>query len=386
MIKKIILVGCTTQNNKVVNGQSMMFQLFVDKLQEKKINTLIIDFGKSIASNSENTRVSGKFSFTKLFDNFFITCLYIFTILTNPSTSVYITTSQSKVGFIRDYLFINIAYFLERKIIAHQFGSNYDKFFASQSNSFKEKIISTFEKTDKIVVEGDFTKSHFSFLKDYESKVISIPNGLPEKIESKNITSKNLYPQKEVHLLYLSNLIETKGYWDVLKAINLLINKYNANVKAVFSGKFLGGIDDKMFSSPKKAQVEFFKFIKENNLTGKIKYFEGLYGEAKKNAFTTANFFILPSYYINEGQPVSIVEALAYGCVPIVTDYRLISDMVNIKNGFFVAPKSPEEIAAIINKMIENPARYNAYSDAGINFYLENFTADKFIDKVLSLF
>ena len=130
----------------------MMFQLFVDQLKEKNIKTVIVDFGKSVDSNFAGTRVSGKFSFIKLIDNAFLIFKFLFVVVTNLKTPIYITTSQSKVGFIRDYIFINFAHFLGRKVVAHQFGSNYNKFFASQSSSFQQKIISTFEKTDKIVV------------------------------------------------------------------------------------------------------------------------------------------------------------------------------------------------------------------------------------------
>ncbi len=383
---KLILVGCTTQNNKLVNGQSMMFQLFVDQLKEKGIKTEIVDFGISLDSRFADKRVSSKFSFLKLLDNFLLIFNFIFVLISNPKTSIYITTSQSKVGFLRDYIFISLSKLFGRKVIAHQFGSNYGQFYKEQPESLKQKIIATFNKTDKVIVEGDFTKNQFNFLKNYQEKVISIPNGLPEKIDSKNICAKTLDPQQPIQLLYLSNLIETKGYWDVLKAANLLVNRDRRNINIVFSGKFLGGLDDSLFSSPEEARKEFFSFIEENNLTDRIQYFEGLFGEEKSKTFSNSHFFLLPSYYVNEGQPVSIVEALAYGCVPIVTDYRLIPDMVNIENGFFVNPKSPEEIAVVINKMIENPSKYHQHSQAGINDYLDNFTAAKFIDKVLKLF
>lgn len=386
IMTKLILVGCTTQNNKLVNGQSMMFQLFVDQLREKNIKTEIVDFGISLDSKFTDNRVSNQFSFLKLIDNFLLIFKFIFVLHSNPATSIYITTSQSKVGFLRDYIFISLSKLFGRKVIAHQFGSNYGHFYNTQSKFFKQKIISTFSKTEKVIVEGDFTKNQFQFLKNYQEKVISIPNGIPEKVDSTTIVAKTLDPQQPIQLLYLSNLIESKGYWDVLKAVNLLVNRDQRNLKVVFSGKFLGGLDDSLFSSPEEARKEFFSFIEENNLTDRIQYFEGLFGEEKSKTFSNSHFFLLPSYYVNEGQPVSIVEALAYGCVPIVTNYRLIPDMVNVENGFFVNPKSPEEIAVVINKMIENPSKYREHSQAGINDYLENFTAAKFIDKVLKLF
>ena len=125
------MVGASTQNNKLVNGQSMMFQLFVDQLQERNINTVIVDFGKSLNPQLHKNRVSGKFDFSKLVDNFFLVFRFIFVILSNPKTHVYINTSQSKVGFVRDYIFINSAKFFKRKVIVHQFGANYARFYNS---------------------------------------------------------------------------------------------------------------------------------------------------------------------------------------------------------------------------------------------------------------
>ena len=124
MIEKIIMVGCTTQNNKMVNGQSMMFQLFVDQLKEKNIKTVIVDFGKSVGSDFANKRVSGEFSKVKLIDNFLLIFRFLFVLLTNLGTPIYITTSQTKIGFIRDYIFINIGKLFGSKVISHQFGSN----------------------------------------------------------------------------------------------------------------------------------------------------------------------------------------------------------------------------------------------------------------------
>ena len=141
IMTKLILVGCTTQNNKLVNGQSMMFQLFVDQLREKNIKTEIVDFGISLDSKFTDNRVSNKFSFLKLIDNFLLIFKFIFVLISNPATSIYITTSQSKVGFLRDYIFISLSKLFGRKVIAHQFGSNYGHFYNTQSKFIKQKSL-----------------------------------------------------------------------------------------------------------------------------------------------------------------------------------------------------------------------------------------------------
>lgn len=386
MLKKIILVGCTTQNNKLVNGQSMMFQLLVDKLQEKNVDTVVVDFGKSLDVDFASKRVSGQFSYTKLADNFILTFRYIYVLLRHFRTPVYINTSQSKVGFVRDYIFIHLARLFGHRIVAHQFGSNYGEFYNSQSRSFRQRIVHTLSIVNRIIVEGDYTKKQFDFLPNYQDKVLSIPNGLPQEIKSNLVKPKVISSQEPVKIIYLSNLIESKGYWDVLKALEILVNKEKRNVQAVFAGKFLEGVDDKTYPSAEKAREAFFAFIKNNNLQNNVTYYEGLYNDEKANAFAEAHFFVLPSYYINEGQPVSVLEALAYGCVPVVTRYRLIPDMVNEENGLFVGPRSPHEIAAAVKQMIDRPSEYHNLSGHGIRYYLDNFTADRYIDRLLKIF
>lgn len=383
-MEKIILVGTTTQNNKLVNGQSMMFQLLVDNLNERGIETKIIDFGKSFDNSFRDKRVSGKFSFIKLFDNLFLTFRFLFVLISNPNSPIYINTSQSKVGFFRDYLFITIGNIFNRNMVGHQFGANYENFYNQQSPNFQRKIKSTLDKLNYLIVEGDYTKNQMSFLDNYNDKVISIPNGLPEKVKTSIDLVKEI--NQPVVILYLSNLIESKGFWDVLEAGNILKNEYEIDIRLVFAGKFLTDLNDQLFKTAEDAKKHFFRKIDDYGLKNSYEYYEGLYGKEKEKKFKESNFFVLPSYYGNEGMPVSVLEALAYGCIPIVTKYRLIPSMVNENNGFFVEAKNPRQIADSIVICCRNPNLYKNKSREGISHYMDNFTADKYISQILKLF
>lgn len=383
-MKKIITVGTTTQNNKMVNGQTMMFQMLVDKMRHRGVQPVIVDFGLSFKKDFGNQRISGKFSFIKLLDNFVSLISYLWALLANPKIPVYINTSQSRVGFLRDYVFIRLAKLFRRKVIGHQFGANYQAFYQSQSSALQKKIKETLELTDRFIVEGEYTKRQFAFLDDHENKVKAIPNGLPQEIVLENITPKKI--TSPVNILYLSNMIEGKGYWDVVEALNILQNKYHVSLQAVFAGQFLADTNDCLTQTPQEAKSLFFQKLKDYNLHDKTAYYPGLYGEEKKDNFNKANFFVLPSYYINEGQPVSVLEALAYGCVPIVTEYRLIPTMVNQDNGFFVDSKSPGQIAEKILYSLNNSVEYQQKSENGMRYFKDNFTADRYVDQILQIF
>lgn len=384
MAKKIITVGTTTQNNRMVNGQTMMFQMLVDKMRHKGFRPVIVDFGLSIKSNYGNERVSGKFSFIKLLDNFRALIHYLCVLIANPGVPVYINTSQSKVGFLRDYFFIRLAKLFRRKVIGHQFGANYQSFYTSQSKEIQKRIKETLDLTDRFIVEGEYTKKQLYFVNDYLNKVIAIPNGLPQEIDQQNVAPKRI--STPVQILYLSNMIEGKGYWDVLEAANILNNQYKIDLRLVFAGQFLADTNDEYTKSAEEAKRIFLQRLIDYGLEDKTVYYPGLYGTEKSINFLKAHFFILPSYYINEGQPVSVLEALAYGCVPIVTEYRLIPTMVNRDNGFFVDPKSPDQIAEKILYSLNNSADYCQKSENGILYYKNNFTVDRYVDQILQLF
>lgn len=383
-MKEVIAVGTTTQNNTVVNGQTMMFQLLVDQLRSMGVRVHIIDFGVSIKKNYGDNRVSGKFSAVKLIDNILVTLCFFWTLMVNPRIPVYINTSQSKVGFIRDVLFINLAKFFGRVIIGHQFGANYENFYRVQSPFFKKLIKSTLEKTDQFIVEGDYTKKQLDFIDYYQTKVMSIPNGLPQKIDPLDLKPKIL--ESPTIILYLSNMIEGKGYWDVLEAAKILHDRYGNTINFIFAGKFLADTQDKITKDVVMARDLFFEKIKDYGLEDVITYTEGLYGEEKAKVFRKAHFFVLPSYYINEGQPVSVLEALAHGTVPIVTPYRLIPVMVNERNGFFVPPKSPDKIAEVVTEAINNSKLYAEKSEYAVEYFRENFTPEKYVNQILNLF
>ncbi len=205
-------------------------------------------------------------------------------------------------------------------------------------------------------------------------------NRLPERTIEIAKKPKEIEADKPFRLIYLSNMIESKGYWDVLKALKILRTR-NRNVACRFTGKFMS--EAVLDTSPEQSRLDFFHYIEDNKLTDYVSYTEGLLGREKFDAFREAHLFLLPSNYLHEGQPVSILEAMAHGAVTIATDYRLIPLMVEDNNtGFFVPFGDPETIACKVEYLMDNPMEYKRMSGNSIERFCESFQAESYVERM----
>jgi glycosyltransferase involved in cell wall biosynthesis len=369
---KILCIGtCSDIKRNRFTGQSVMFDGVVNHLKKHGVVVGVIDISQKIQRGGVLARTV---------DYAIILVQFFVKLLVGGYNLCYITTSQSKNGFLRDNAMITMCRWFKVPVITHQYGANYHQLLDALGASGTSRLIKMLDYVSIIIVEGDYMKEQYSFLPNYQLKVISIPNGLP--IEGRHAMVPKTYDGNHPFVMfYLSNLIWSKGYFDVLQAVDILVNREHLDVKCVFAGNFIASNDDEFPGIANKE--DFDNFISEHSLTERVEYYSGLYGEEKDRYFYKSNVFLLPSYYINEGQPVSIIEAMAYGCVPLVTEYRHIPMMINEQNGCFVNPKDAEDIAQKVKSMIEHPDVYAAKSRQSIIDYQEKFKFEVYAGKVM---
>lgn len=370
MKRKVILVGPLPPPN---HGQSMSFEMLVNVMSnEHDVKVIdIADRRKSIKGN-----LLGKAS--RVFSYILPLLTYLWYVMTN-NARVYITISQSRYGFFRDFFFIWGAFLFRRKIVVHLKGGNYHNFYSNESKLIQKLIRRTLLKTERILVLGKKLVHMYDFDPALKERIYVVENGLP-------FQSPDALPKKFVgepfKLLFLSNLIQSKGYFDVLLAIKTLV-KEGRNIRVDFAGDFLCNADDKKISSVKEAKSRFENFVRLNSLENYVFYHGTVGGEIKLDLLKNANAFILPTNYNNEGQPVSIIEALAFGLPVIATDYRAIPDMlIDGTTGTFVEFNSPPSIIKAI-KLISDKETYNCMSENCIKLFQETFTREAHIKRIL---
>lgn len=377
-MKRYICLGPHVDKEKgCVTGLAMMHELFISLLRDNgyKVDAISLNSdGDKIALPGLKRFLEYIPIFWKLFCSFAFhrKCVFYF----NPATT--------KSGLYRDAVAVKMAKFLGHKVVMQQFGALFNTFMESLTPKEQQLLDNIYNKADLLIVEGNNAREQYPFIQD-QNIIKVVQNGLPELKKNIQKMPKHFRQEEPFNMFFMNNMIESKGYMDVLNAVDILVNKRKKNVTCVFAGRFMQLQEDVYFKDVEEAQNWFDSFIKEKDLISRVKYYKSVFDDDKAREFISAHVFLLPSYYIFEGQPTSILEALSYGCVPIVTRFRLIPDMVNEDCGVFVNPKSPQEIADVVERLIETPMEYERLSKNAYERFNEHFTQEAYTERILNV-
>jgi len=276
MKQKILLIGYFSR--KITTGVSLALQSLIDGFQS--INyplevVYIFDSRESI------TRTFGTFSWLRTKDSF-TAILEAWTKIPYQEV-VYMTIASSKLGFIRDMLIIWFAWLFKKRIILHFHGGGYKDFYLSQSSLFQKIICSTLARSTHIVILGELLTDQFYFVPNIEQKIKIVPNGLTTNLNLDLAKVKSLPSNDQcLHLLYLSNLIPSKGYSTLLDACIKLIQEYNVKLRCDFCGEFSKTAVDDPFLDIETQKENFFDKIKKAKLENSIIYHGTVSGEKKE--------------------------------------------------------------------------------------------------------
>lgn len=287
---------------------------------------------------------------------------------------VYLTLSQSISGNIKDII---ILFLLRRnKIIVHLHGGGIRE-MVYEKNSFIFMLNRMLlRKNSTAIVLGESLKLNFKGI--VPIKKIKVLNNFAEEyffISSDELNEK--YQSTEIiKVLFLSNMLPGKGYIEVTRAALALENKFPMKFKFNFIGGFENNEDKK-------------KFEKLIGGSKNINFMGILTGLERVKYMKEAHIFTLPSYYrFSEGQPVSILEAYAAGCIVLSTDHGGIKDIFkNKENGFLVEKASSESIEKELIKILHlNNGNMMQIGKHNINVAQERYCRKRFMSGILELF
>jgi glycosyltransferase involved in cell wall biosynthesis len=334
-------------------------------LKSDLCNRFKVSFLNTKANDSITTL--GEWSIRKVFRNFYLYMKMVGKMIANRPDVVLIPISQTSTGFIKDAVYILIAYLFGGKVIVQLRGSNFKNWIDTASSLVKKIVSFTLKRTKGVIVLGNNLRYLF---KEYfsDDRIYVVPNGADYVIPPSKVIK-----EKEFRILFLSNLLSSKGITDVFDAINIL-----NEAQHTFSVDFIG---EWLEESTKSYCLDL---VERKKMPVRIHS-----SEASKNKFqylADASVFVFPPRE-PEGHPWCIVEAMAAALPIITTDQGAIAESIEDGvNGFIVQPKHPEQIAEKLVLLMENRDLRKKMSEASRNLYLQKFTEEKMIEQMSNVF
>ena len=233
--------------------------------------------------------------------------------------------------------------------------------FATKYIKFGEKIAAKY--ADEIIVLSKDVEKYFK--ETYNRDTNFIPNGVNKPIiRDPNIIKEKYGLSQNSYILFLARIVPEKG-------LHYLINAYkniNTYKKLVIAG---GASHTNEYLSKIKKMVKDDKRI---IMTGFVQ------GKELDELYSNCYLYCLPSDV--EGMPLSLLEAMSYGCTCLVSD---IKENINVvkEYGFSFKKGNIESLENNLKKILNhNFERKNEIA----NYVLNTYTWKENVYKTLELY
>lgn len=193
--------------------------------------------------------------------------------------------------------------------------------------STKEKYIIALNKCDVILVETSYLKDNLSRLGLLNVEMF------PNFRISRTVNSIDLRNDDGVlRIVFMARIMEEKGIYTLIEFENWLLKNYG-NLKNKFEIDFYGPIsknDEKQFLET----IEHSEICNYKGVTSPNDVYEVL---------SKYDVLVLPTFYVGEGSPGSLIDAYFSGIPVIVSDWKQVPEFVQPGDTGFVFPlESPD--------------------------------------------
>lgn len=275
------------------------------------------------------------------------------TVKNNPDVKVAHLTTSGSLALVRDIIFLS---YLKRKniksVLHIHFGRIPEMFYNKTMESlFMKKALKIADCV--IAIDGNTYKTLSSIVDS--SKVFYIPNPVED--------SQSYNPNPSKNILFLGNVIKTKGIEELLTAWSDVISSH-PDWKLQIVGKYTAEYKAFLDSAFNQEGVEFLGFADHSKA---MKILED------------ASALVLPSY--TEGFPNVVIEAMIRHKPVIASDVGAIPEILSGDCGILIKPKDVSSLSSALEALISDEKLCQDLGANGYNKAFKNYSADIVFNK-----
>lgn len=343
-----------------VHGSSMVGKW----IKDSKLINITFRCGYINLLASRKVSENGIVTFSKIF-NFIVIFLKLFISLLKSKPDIcYLALTTTGVAFYRDVLLVGLLRLFRVKRLYHLHNKGVGRIQNSKISVFFLSFV--FKGADVILL----SKYLYSDIQNYvqERNIHICPNGIPE-IEKKKLKTKN---SEQINILFLSNLIASKGVYELLEVCSLLkISGYS------FFCDFIGSEGD-------INRLQFDEEVKRLDIQDVVKYHGPKYGTEKQKFYYEADMFIHPT--MNDCFPLVILEAMQFS-IPVISTFEggIPDIVVNNTTGLLVQPGNTDELYDKVKLLLLDKDLRDKMGVEGRFRYENKFTIEIFEQNICSI-
>ena len=270
----------------------------------------------------------------------------------------------------RKMIFLRFAYLAKKKVVIHEHGGDFPGYYNLRCHRGQQRRIRRIlGKADRFLVLSEEWKTFFSsLLPDVRMEVLQNAVFLPPE-------EKRDYGGHRV--LFLGRLCREKGIGELLAAAPA-VRAAVPDFELILGGFWERGSEDLQVRAA--ALAEFV-------------YCPGWVGERRRTElFSSCSIFVLPTWF--EGQPISLLEAMAAGLCPAVSAVGGIPQIMGTEAGFYgeaktgvlFREKDEKALETVLIRLLQDEELQRQMGQNARERIRESYEIGRYVDRLTAIY
>jgi len=315
-------------------------------------------------------------------------------------TFYYVPAPGKRSALYRDWMVMLLCRPFFKRVILHWHAAGLAKWLETctqiRSRSLTYRLM---KDIDLSIVLSKYNRADAEKL--FAKKIEIVSNGIPDPCPAfandvlplrkarlaarrKLIAGESLTPGEQsqaggdpqiVRVLYLAHCTREKGAFNAMVGVALANKKLAeqhspVSLQLTVTGSFVTATD----------RAEFQHLMKDSAVSSCVHYVGFVAGEQKEGLLRMADVFCFPTFYVNENQPVNLIEAMAFGLPVLTTRWRSLPEILPPNYTGLVEVHSPGQVADGLLALMTKDGETLRES------FLKRFTLDKYLSSLAAAF
>lgn len=236
-------------------------------------------------------------------------------------TLYYIPSPPKRSSLYRDFLAMALIRWRFDRLILHWHAVGLGAWLQTEAWPWERWITrACLGRAWRAIVLAESNRADAEVLHPRSVAVVSngIPDPCPDYWQGLHRKRSEASSRTEIRVLFMAHCTRDKGLFGAVDAVAA------ANRASVSGPRFRLTVAGSFLSPAEEA--EFRERARQPDIAGSLEIAGFVTGADKDRLLRETDVFLFPTYFANEGQPLNLIEALAYGLPCVTTRWRSIPE------------------------------------------------------------